>query len=69
MACKSDYVEAACNCCLHAHQDKNGYWYCSSHKDNYFPDAPWDGEDEFSPTSCPSFKPDKGAIPRDEWVW
>jgi len=59
MAYHADEVYGACDCCLRARQNRNGYWYCTSHQDDYFPDAPWDGDDEYEPTSsCPSFKPD-----------
>lgn len=69
MSYYSDNVYGACDCCLRARQDRKGDWYCSSHQDDYFPDAPWDGDDEYEPTSCPSFKPDPDCYDDEDWVW
>ena len=71
MGWHSDYVEGACDCCKRARwsDNKGGFWYCTAHQDDYFPDAPWDGEDEFEPTSCPSFSPDPDCYDEDDWVW
>ena len=71
MSWHSDYVEGACDCCLRARwsDNKGGFWYCSAHQDDYFPDAPWDGDDDFEPTSCPSFRPDPDCYDPEDWVW
>ena len=63
----SDDTDGACRLCLRARQNKRGYWYCTKNED-YFPEAPVDGDD-YVPTSCPSFKPDKECYDEDDWIW
>ena len=59
MAYHADEVYGACDCCLRARQNRNGYWYCTSHQDDYFPDAEVDEEEDGWMTStCHSFKAD-----------
>ncbi len=62
MGYHSDDVYGACDCCLHARQTRNGYWYCTCHEDDYFPDADW--EDEGS--VCPSYDPDPDCFDDDD---
>lgn len=65
----SDDLDRACDYCLHAKQKRNGDWFCSCHRDDYFPEAPWDGEDDYSPTSCDSFDPDRDCHEDEDWIW
>lgn len=69
MANTSDFVSGACDCCLSARTNRFGSWYCSKRKNDYFPEAPWDGVDEYEPTSCPGFKPDRECYEPEDWVW
>ncbi|MCH5346912.1 MAG: hypothetical protein J1E63_07365 [Muribaculaceae bacterium] len=64
----SEYVSGACDLCLRAKQNKRGDWYCTKNEDD-FPDATFDGPDEYEPTSCPSFKPDKNCYNEEDWIW
>lgn len=61
MGYHSDYVSGACDICRRARESKSG-WYCSCNEDGYFPDAPFDGPDEYEPTTCPSFKLDPNCV-------
>ena len=69
MPLHADDLSGACDYCLRARQTRKGYWYCTSNQEDYFPDAPWDGDDEYEPTSCPSFKPDPDCYDDDDWIW
>lgn len=53
MSYTSDYLEGACNCCIHVGDNDKGDYYCTCHEDNYFPTAAWDDDD----SECPSYKP------------
>ena len=56
-----DYVEYACDCCIHAKQTKKG-WYCSCDEDDYFPSAYWSQDDEDGDSECPSYEEDPDCV-------
>lgn len=64
----SYYVSGACDCCYWARQNRKGYWYCKKDEDD-FPSADWDGPDEYEPSSCDSFKPDRDCYDPEDWIW
>ena len=58
MGYTADWLSQACDCCIHARRNRKGYWYCTCHRDDYFPDAPWDDDD----SECTSYEPDPDAF-------
>lgn len=58
----SDYLDGACDCCIHARENRNGDFYCTCHQDDYFPAAAWDDDD----SECPSYKPDPDCFDNDD---
>lgn len=64
----SDYISGACDCCKNARKNRNDDWYCSKNEDD-FPEADWNGSEEYEPSSCPSFRPDPGCIDSEDWIW
>lgn len=68
MGYTSEYIDGACDCCIWARQNRKGDWYCKKDEDD-FPSADWDGPDDYEPTSCPSFKPDRECYSDEDWIW
>lgn len=65
----SDDVSGACDCCIHACQNRRNSWYCEENEEEFFPDAPWDGINDYEPTSCPSFEADPDCYSDEDWIW
>ncbi len=63
-----EFLSGACDFCIHARRTNRGYWYCTCHENDYFPEAEWD-EDEDDSSECPSYDPDPDAIDEDDCAY